>query len=86
MESQVQQLRKDKDWLRHRVDYWKTKSHDLQSSSEESEIQELIEKEQQISTFKVDLQSVEEDNIELRNQLEEMSSSTENEIETFCKG
>lgn len=36
--------------------------------------------------MKVDLQSVEEDNIELRNQLEEMSSSTENEIETFVKG
>ena len=42
MESQVQQLRKNKDRLRHRVDYWKTKSHYLQSSSEESEIQELI--------------------------------------------
>ena len=36
--------------------------------------------------MKVDLQSVEEDNIEQRNQLEKMSSSTENEIETFCKG
>jgi E1A/CREB-binding protein len=86
MESQVQQLKKDKDRLRHRVVYWWTKSHFLKSSSEESEIQEIIENQQQISTLKVDLRNLEEDNIELRNQLEEVTSSTENEIETFHKG
>ena len=48
MESQLQQLRKDKDRLRHRVDYWKTKSCNLKSSSEEQEIQEIVDNQKQM--------------------------------------
>lgn len=86
MESQVKQLRKDKDKLRHRVDYWRTKSHYLKSSSEESDIQEIVEKQRKISTLKDDLQILEQNNVELKNQLEEMTSSTDREIETVHKG
>ena len=39
-----------------------------------------------MDTLKEDLQSLEEDNIELRDKLQEMTSSTEEEIETFQKG
>lgn len=58
----------------------------MQSSSEESETQEIVENQQQIRAMEVDIQNLEEYNIELRSQLEEVSSSTENEIEMFQKG
>ena len=87
MESQLHQLRTDKDRLRHRVDYWKSKSYHLKSSSEEQDVQEIADKQSQIDALKENLPSLEEHNIVLRDQLEEASSSSENnEIETFRKG
>ena len=41
MESQLKQLNKDKERLRHKAEYWRTKSYQLKSSSEDQEIQDV---------------------------------------------
>ena len=78
MQSHVQQLKKDKDQLRHKANYWRTKTNQMKSSSDEREIETMVDKQRQ------DLQNIEDHNIELRDKLSELS--TDEQIETFYKG
>ena len=86
MESQLQALRKEKENLRHKADYWKTKSHHIFSSSEDQEIQEIADKQEQIRSLKEDLHSLEDQNFLLKDQVSELSSEDRPGIETFHKG
>ena len=52
LESQLQKLKQDKEWLQHRAEYWKTKSYQVKSSSEKQEVQEIIDKQQDIEKLK----------------------------------
>ena len=52
LESQLQKLKQDKKWLQHRAEYWKTKSYQIKSSSEKQEVQEIIDKQQDIEKLK----------------------------------
>ena len=52
MEGQLRQLKQGKEWLQHKVEYWKTKSYQIKSSSEE---QEIIDKKQEIEKLKGDV-------------------------------
>lgn len=84
MQSHVQQLKKDKDQLRHKANYWRTKTNQMKSSSEEREIETMVDKQQEIDVLRQDLQNIEDHNIELQDKLSELS--TDEQIETFYKG
>ena len=78
MGSHIQQLKKDKERLRHKAVHSKTKTY--HSSSEDCEIEAVTDKQQEVDI----LQSLEDHNSKLQKELNELS--TEERIETFCKG
>ena len=43
MESHIQQLKKDKDRFRHKAVYWRAKTYQTKSSSEEREIEAIVQ-------------------------------------------
>ena len=84
MQSLVQQLKKDKDQLRHKANYWKTKTIQVKSSSEDREIEAIIDKQQEIVILRQDIQNIEDRNVELEDKLSELS--TDEPVLTFYKG
>ena len=84
MESHIQQLKKDKDRLRHKAVYWRAKTYQTKSSSEEREIEAIVDKQQEVDTLRQDMQNIEDHSSELQEKLSELSS--EEQIETYCKG
>ena len=55
----VQQL-KDKDQLRHKANYWNTKTIQVKSSSEDREIEAIIDNQQEIVIIRQDIQNIED--------------------------
>ena len=87
LEPQLQKLKRDKDKLRHRADYWKAQVQQLKSSYEEKDVQEIVDQQQVIEELKGEVHQLEENNVELRDTVEEiMSLSLDKEISTFHKG
>ena len=85
LEGQLRKLKQDKERLRHKAEYWKTKSYQIKSSSEEQEVQEIIDKKEEIEKLKGDVHSLEENNVELQEKMNELVSKND-EITTFAKG
>lgn len=85
LESQLRKLKQDRERLWHRAEYWKTKCYQIQSSSEEQEVQEIIDKQQEIERLKGGVQYLEESNVELQEKINELMS-TDDKIQTFAKG
>lgn len=87
LEPQILQLKQHKDKLRHRADYWRAQVQQLKMSFEEREIQEIVDKEKTIEALRGEICHLEEDNVELREAVEDiMSSNLNEEIATFHKG
>ena len=74
IQTLVQQLKKDKDQLRHKANYWKTKTIQVKSSSEDREIEVIIDKQQEIVILRQDIQNIEDRNVELEDKLSELST------------
>ena len=79
MQSHVQQLKKDKDQLRHKAIYWRMKKIQIKSSSEEREIETMVDKQQEINVLWQDLQNNEYHIIELQDKLCELSTDEQSE-------
>lgn len=59
--------------------------YQIKSLSEEQEVQEIIDKQQEIGKLKGGVQYLEENNVELQEKISELLS-TDDEIQTFAKG
>ena len=78
-------VKQDKERLRHRAEYWITKFYQIKSSSEEQEVQEIIDEQQEIEQLKGGVHYLEENNVELQEKINELMS-TDDEIQTIAKG
>ena len=85
LEGQLRKVKQDKERLRHRAEYWRTKSYQIKSSSEEQEVQEVIIRQEEIERLKGGVYYLEEKNVELQEKINELTS-TDDEIQTFAKG
>lgn len=88
IQTHFQQLKKDKETLRHKAAYWKTKTVQIKSLSEDQEIESLSDKQQEINSLKQIIQDVKDCNINLQEKLTELSEGVSDEIEilAFHKG
>lgn len=59
--------------------------YQIKSLSEEQEVQEIIDKQQEIGKLKGGVQYLEENNVELQEKISELLS-TDDESQTFAKG
>ena len=85
MESHFQLIKKDKERIRHRAVYWRTKTNETRSSSEDREVELILGKDKEIGGLRQAVQDIEDDNTELQDKLSELSSAEEI-VRTFHKG
>ena len=52
LEGQLRKVKQNNEQLRHRAEYWRTKSYQIKSSNEEQEVQEVIDKREEIEWLK----------------------------------
>ena len=84
MESRIQLLKRDKERFRHKAVYWRTRTNETRSSSEDREVELVADKQEETDVLRQDLQDIEDENIELQDKLSELS--TDEIIKTFHKG
>ena len=77
LEPQIEHFRQEKKRIQHRARYWKQKCEDLKSMHKTQQVQEMVEQQRKIA-------QLEQDNLHLRDTVNEITSSTD--IVTFEHG